>query len=366
MKGFVHLDPNNLLQAAALLDDDRLHWRLAMNRKPVTVVAFLLLFLGGQFLRAELPKIRILETGESIATSSLQVATINRTASNWALYVGLHNNYFKEEGIELKLTVAGSSSRLIAGIFDDKIQIGHMAAGNVIRSVDKGEDLFIFMGINRPLFSLVVDPTKVRTIEDLRGKRLGVDNSRTGYIYLVREFLRRSGIPDEEYQILDVGGVDARYRALLAGQVDAALLSVPRDIQALALGYPVVATIDKLARNYTGSTAVTRRSWANSNSGVLTAYIRGYRKAIHWLYDPANEHEASRILSTNLQISEPTARRIYQDAILNKRWLLTQGEVYPEGLEAVGRQMGMDLRTFDANSYLDLSYYEAAVGQGER
>ena len=300
-----------------------------------------------------------------IPSSSLQVATVNRTASNWALYVGLHNNYFKEEGIELELTVAGSSSRLLAGIFDEKIQIGHMAAGNVIRLVDEGEDLFIFMGINRPLFTLVVDP-KVRTIEDLRGKRLGVDNSRTGYVYLVREFLRRSGIPDEEYQILDVGGVDARYRALLAGQVDAALLSVPRDMQALALGYTVVATIDESARNYTGSTAVTRRSWANSNSGVLTAYIRGYRKAINWLYDPANEHEASRILSTNLQISEPTARRIYQHAILNSRWLLTQGEVYPEGLEAVGGQMGIDLRTFDANSYLDLSYYEAAVGQGER
>lgn len=40
-----------------------------MNRKPVTMVAFLLLFLGGQFLRAELPKIRILETGGSIAAS---------------------------------------------------------------------------------------------------------------------------------------------------------------------------------------------------------------------------------------------------------------------------------------------------------
>ena len=293
----------------------------------------------------------------------LRVSVVNQTAANWALYVGQETGRFRQAGLDLQLTVAGSSAALTGALTSGAVDIGHMAAGNVIEASEAGSDLFMFMGLNRPVFSLVVAPA-VSAFEQLRGTAIGVDNGRTGYVHLVRAMLRKAGLTDDDYRIDDVGGVDARYRALLAGRVQAALLSVPRDLQAVAVGYRVLAELDESPEVYSGSVAVARRSWAKAHHDDLVSYVRAYRSALAWLYDTGHEAEAARILAARLEIDESLARAIYRHSILERRWLVPDGTVHPSGLAAVTRQMGLMVDRGDETGwfdrYVDLRYVTAA------
>jgi ABC-type nitrate/sulfonate/bicarbonate transport system substrate-binding protein len=294
----------------------------------------------------------------------LRLGLLNQTATNWVLYVGLAHGDFAAEGIDLQLSIAGASNLLSRDLRQGAVDVGHMAAGNVVEAVDAGADLAIVMAVNRPVFTLVGRPG-VRDLLALRGAAVGVDNGRTGYVHLLRALFRRAGLADGDYTVSDVGGVDARDQALRAGKIQAALLSVPRDLQALADGYVRLADIDQTPEAYTGSVAVASRAWVDGHRQELTGYIRGYRRALAWLYDPAHEAEAIRILGSNVASAPAIGRQIYRESILQKGWLVKDGRVSPVGLTAVAVQMGTAPAAFNPAKYLDSRAYDAATaGEG--
>jgi ABC-type nitrate/sulfonate/bicarbonate transport system substrate-binding protein len=293
------------------------------------------------------------------APEPLRLALLNRTATNWAIYAGVAHGDFAREGVDLRVTVAGASAAMTAQLLDGSADIGHMAAGNVVEAAIAGRDLTIVMAVNRPLFTLIASPG-VTSLAALGGKDVGVDNGRTGYVHLVRALLRRAGVADGDIRISDVGGVDARYTALMAGQVQAALLSPPRDLQAIAQGYLHLADIEQTPDTYTGSVAVVRREWAERHHDVLVAYLRAYRRALTWLYDAGHEAEAVKILSANVDVPESLGRQIYRQTILEKGWLLRDGDVHPSGIAAVAAEMDGG-KNLSMSSYLDMRYYKESA-----
>jgi ABC-type nitrate/sulfonate/bicarbonate transport system substrate-binding protein len=296
----------------------------------------------------------------------LRVSVVSQTATNWVLYAGLANGDFLREGVDVKLTVAGSSPKLVAGLHGGEVDVASMAAGHVLDGVQSGRDMFIFMGLNRPIFSLVA-AAKYNKVSDLKGAVIGVDQGRTGYVHLVRQMLREAGLTPEDYRINDVGGVEARYTALLAGQIDVALMTVPQDLLAIERGYKIIASIEHAPEAYTGSIAVARREWASAHKDTLVAYIRGYRRALAWLYDPQNEAAAVKILAANVPIPEAIGHRLYRETLIGKGWLLRDGLVHASGLAAVARQMELPAAPEDPAwlaRFVDPTYLQLALKEG--
>ena len=299
------------------------------------------------------------------APAPLRLSVLSQTATNWVLYAGLANGDFTREGVDVQMSVAGSSAKLVSALQAGTVDVGSMAAGHVLDAVESGRDMVILMGLNRPIFSLVA-ASKFSKVSDLRGATIGVDQARTGYVHLVRDLLRDGGISTNDYRINDVGGVEARYKALLAGQIDVALVTVPQDLLAVERGYKVIAAIDRMPEAYTGSVAVSRRQWATANKDVLVAYIRGYRRALAWLYDPKNEQQAVKILAANVPIPEAIGHRIYRETLLEKGWLLRDGRVQASGLAAVARHMELPAAPNDPAwlaRFVDSSYMEMALAK---
>jgi ABC-type nitrate/sulfonate/bicarbonate transport system substrate-binding protein len=293
----------------------------------------------------------------------VRVSVVSQTATNWVLYAALANGDFARAGLAVTLEVAGSSPKLIAGLHGGTVDVASMAAGHVLDGVEAGRDMFIVMGLNRPIFSLV-GAAKYNKVSDLRGAVIGVDQGRTGYVHLVRALLKDAGITADDYRINDVGGVEARYKALLAGEIDVALMTVPQDLLSVEHGYRIIAEIEHQPEAYTGSVAVARREWARANKDTLVAYIRGYRRSLDWLYDPANEAAAVKVLVANVPVDEAVAHRIYRETLLGKGWLLRDGRVHASGLAAVAAQMGLASAPDDPAwlpRFFDPSYFDAAL-----
>jgi hypothetical protein len=98
------------------------------------------------------------------------------------------------------------------------------------------------------------------------------------------------GMREDEYELVKVGGVLARFDDLMRHNHAGTLLLAPFEVSAEARGFHVLGSaIDAFGGHYQGLVAATRREWANEHASELIGYIRGYLAGLGWLYDPRNK-----------------------------------------------------------------------------
>src|SRR5205085_6832895 len=133
------------------------------------------------------------------------------------------------------------------------------------------------------------------SIGELRSKTVSVDARTTGYAFVLFELLERGGLREPDYKVERAGGVLPRFQALMEKKHDATLLLSPFEVQAEARGFHTLASASQVLGRYQGLVAGVRREWAEQHRDALIGYIRGYVKAVEWLYDPANKADAIAI-----------------------------------------------------------------------
>ena len=76
---------------------------------------------------------------------------------------------------------------------------------------------------------------KVETFADLRGKEVSVDAMSTGFAFVLREMINRSGVKESEVTYVRAGGSPNRFRMLLEGKHAGTLLPTPFEMQLRSL-----------------------------------------------------------------------------------------------------------------------------------
>jgi len=268
--------------------------------------------------------------------------------------------FFERLQLEVELKITGSSVEHIKQLERGQLDIGHQAADHIIRAVDGGSDLFMFMGINRPCLSLVVQQD-VKSFLDLKSKVLGVDGTATGFALLLKELLRRNGLNEIDYALKPIGGSQNRFEALISGSVEGALLDPPYDLKAVEQNYRVLAKTTDHFPNVQGSVAAARRDWAQNNSDVLVRYIRGYIQALDWLIDVEHRAPAAEILTSALNIDAHSAQRIYEEYVARNCTFCHKGQLMPSALKNLIQLMGRPgAEHLNFSDYVDLSFMQKA------
>jgi ABC-type nitrate/sulfonate/bicarbonate transport system substrate-binding protein len=291
---------------------------------------------------------------------TVKLGLISEGTNTWPLYIAQSRGQFAREDIAVEVTVTGSSVRqqqkLIRGGFD----IGFQQADHVIRAVEQGSDLFIFMPHGyAPDLSLVAAPG-TQNIGDLRGRTIAVDGARTGYALLLRRLLREEGLTDAEIVFEEFGGSRERYDALKTGKAAASLLNPPFDASLAVEGYAVLARMPTRFPTYPGSVMAARRSWAREHEQLMFAFVCAYDAAYAWLQDASNHGQALDMLPAHLNIAPAAALKALKEFAQRPR---------PQ-LKAKGLQQVIDI-VWEAEGYLtpksrperymDLSYMNQAL-----
>ena len=185
-------------------------------------------------------------------------------------------------------------------------QLAEDAAGRLLRyariDTQSDEAGAVVMGGDGGFLSVVGGPG-IRSFADLKGKTLSVDAMTTGLAFVLRELVARAGLSEADVTYVRAGGTPLRYRDLVAGKHDATLLRTPFELLARERGFTVLATAESLGA-YQGSVAAVRRSWAKQNEAALVGFLRAYRQAVAWVYDPANREKAIEIVANFMKSSK--------------------------------------------------------------
>jgi ABC-type nitrate/sulfonate/bicarbonate transport system substrate-binding protein len=310
--------------------------------------------------------------GASAQTVSTLQVIVFPGGFNWPIWAAQEKGFFAREGLEVKLTLTPSSAFQLQNLIEGKFDIGITAFDNMVAYQEgQGEaqvsvtpDLFVFMGGDNGFLRLMVVP-EVKSYADLRGKELSVDALTTGYSFVLQKMLQVGGLKPGEYSLVRAGGVLQRWDALREKKHAGTMLITPFEILAEAAGFLRLGNAVDVLGRYQGLLGVARRSWARDNSTRLVGYIRAYRAALTWLYDPTNRAEALQLLEKNVRGMTPElAGKTYGVLLAPAGGFEPTAAFDLEGARAVLKlrsEYGRPQKELtDPARYVDLSYYERA------
>jgi NitT/TauT family transport system substrate-binding protein len=193
--------------------------------------------------------------------------------------VGKAAGLFDKESISVEVVNQQDEEKVVDDIAMQVTPVGTPNAPSLIFSVLKGNDLVIVGGIlNSPAFYLVANAA-IRSVADLKGKRVGINQPRRMAGMVMIALLRKWNLDSQrDLRLIDLGLNDKSLEALRSGQIDAALLPPEKAFLAEEEGFNVIADSADLDCHWVP--LATSRQFLGANRRLLTTIAKIYAESI--------------------------------------------------------------------------------------
>lgn len=295
----------------------------------------------------------------------ISAGLVSRTYFNMPLWAAQQLGYFAQENLEVQGTIYGNESQ-VPPLLDGTFQVYIGSPELAIQNQAEGGPLKIVAGNAGKLVHSLISRAPFKRIEDLRGRMIGIFNDKEGTFFHAKAMLAAHGLNyPGDYQIKHTGGVPPRHKALLAGEIDAGLQSVPWNYVAEEVGMNNLGDVIKYVPDWQFVSINVNGQWAEKNRDVLVRFLRVILRATEWLY--ANRTAASEIAARELPAPINHAERAW-DFFTGTGALTRDVSVNLKGLAqviATLKETGLLAKSAsdDPKSYIDDSYLSAARGK---
>ena len=195
--------------------------------------------------------------------------------------VGKAAGLFEQESIAVEVVNQRDEEKVVRDIVSGIAPIGTPNAPSLLFSCLEGNDLVIVGGVlNRPAFFLVTPPSSsMRTIADLKGKRVGINQPRRMAGMVMLALLRRWELkPQRDLAVIDLGLNDRSAEALQRREIDAALLPPEKAFLVEADGCRIIADSCDLGLHWVP--LATTRHFLQANRDLVGKIAACYRESV--------------------------------------------------------------------------------------
>jgi NitT/TauT family transport system substrate-binding protein len=261
----------------------------------------------------------------SVASAeNIAVGNYGSSANGMPFAVALAKGYFQQEGANVTGIIAseggGTSVRnAMAGV-----AYGEANPGAIAVAIQQGADIKIVSDnvLTIAEFAwMVKKDSPIKTLKDLKGKKIGYTNPRSTSQALAVLLLEKAGYKPEDAELVKTGGFGPMLAALELDQIDVAAVTEPlwskvKDkYRVLVTGAEALPPLDNVVGMTTGEAARTRGDF-------IRAVIRARRRAVEFMI--TNPDEAGDIVAKPFNITPEVAR----NAVRNLTTSYTQGIPY--------------------------------------
>jgi ABC-type nitrate/sulfonate/bicarbonate transport system substrate-binding protein len=296
-----------------------------------------------------------------------QAYSAARSIFSLPIAVAIGEGFFAREGlnVEVLVPIPGGADNMIAALYNDSVDITHVATPFLVRAVLGGSDAAaIAAEFNNPIYSLIAKPD-IATIADLKGKLVGLADEYGTITLSTRKLMELHGLRRGEFGARTIEGTSARWACLRRGDCDAVVLGQPQDLAAQEQGYRLLGQSTESVPELLYTVTAARRSWAELNKAALVRYVRALAAALKFVRDPINRDHVARIIMQNTSSSEAIAWQTLSLFFDPDRGVLpNQGEIDLAGLARVIAMMGeagaLKPPLPEPSRFVDLQYLRAA------
>jgi NitT/TauT family transport system substrate-binding protein len=235
--------------------------------------------------------------GTGVQANQLSISQYGRVTATLPWAVATEKKFFADEGIEIDQIIAGmGGGTTLRNVLASDMPYGEVAMSAAIAAIQKNIDIVIVNSASNHIgeIALVANPkSKIHTIDDLDGKKVGFTNPKSTTELMIRLVLKAANKVGKIHPV-STGGFGAGLTALDSMAIDAAPLIDP--ILTLEPDrYRVIFPYSKYIPRMTWLVGIAKRDFAEKNPDMVKKLIKIRRRAVDYIYD--NREDAMLIYS---------------------------------------------------------------------
>ena len=192
------------------------------------------------------------------------------------IWIAKEARLFDKQGIDLNLVYIPGGPRSIMSLIGNSVQFVNHSGMPALEAYLRGAETAMIASSMNQLEHAVMAQKNITTVDQLKGKVLGMSTQGALTDVILREALRHYGISEKEATIIPVGDEAARLSSLQTGRVQAVIVSGSQRRTAKQLGFREVIDLAKLPIEVSGSSILVRRGYVMQNPDITTRFLKAW------------------------------------------------------------------------------------------
>jgi NitT/TauT family transport system substrate-binding protein len=251
---------------------------------------------------------------EPAAAQSLQVVNVAIPAKSFQMViypVAQQKGYMREEGIDLRVIYIAPTTSIQAMLSED-VQFTGAGSSALVSIARANAPLKVVLATNDRVLQWLLTRPDLTNPKDLKGKRIATTGVAAIATFMLKQILNKHGLDGNKDPLyLDVGQGN-QLTALLAGTMDAAVLSVEQRYVGLDKGMREMFFFGNEVKNSWGTLATTDKL-IKENPKMISSFVRAALKSLRYMRQDKEGTVAAMMKFAG--VSQPQATRVYEDLI---------------------------------------------------
>jgi NitT/TauT family transport system substrate-binding protein len=258
------------------------------------------------------------------------------------LEVGMRYGFFKKYGLEIETSAYSGGGMLQQALTAGSVDIG-LGSGPEMAGIAKGVPVKAVAAMAGPplLIALMVRPDgTIKTVDDLKGRRVGVTSSNSLTAWLVGQLSLQKGWGREGISATPLGAIPGLLAALMMMQVDGFVADISTLLRAEEAGEgKILLSFGDLVPDFHIHVIFATNKLMAARPGAVRSFLAGWFETIAFVR--ANKDKTVETAMSVLDLNRKIAERTYDTLI---PMFSDDGRFNPKALATLSR------------SYVDLKY----------
>ena len=215
------------------------------------------------------------------AAERIRIGYSSISGSYLGIWVAHDAGFFAKEGLDDQMILIPSGSQLGQVVTAGEVDIAALNGSSAMAAALQGADLKVVGNTtNKLIFSIYVRP-EVKSIEGLKGKKIGVTRFGSATDIAARFALRKHNLdPQKDVSILQMGAMTSIMGGLQGGSIDAGLVSPPTLFAVEKMGFKELVSVTDMNLAFPNPSLVVQGGIMRGKPDLVDRFMRAYARGI--------------------------------------------------------------------------------------
>ena len=200
------------------------------------------------------------------------------------LWVGKEKGLFEKYGLDVRLIYMRGTIPTSAALANGEIEFIQAGASTYIPYAARGGDVILLGCLSNIVldYVLLTHPS-IKSVEELRGKKIGISRAGDQTFYYIREVLKKNSIRLSEIQFVQTGQQPERMAALRHGVVMATILNTPNNLPLEKEGFRRLLELEAMKIPAAVRCLITTRKILQQRPMAVENFAKGWLHSIRFI-----------------------------------------------------------------------------------
>lgn len=241
-----------------------------------------------------------------------------------APYIAKDQGFFDEVGLDVDIKSFEGGVGALRGGISGGLDVVATSSDPMFAAMQQGAPIKAIGTYAPKLSTMIMAGSDIKTIPDLKGKKLGIQEVGGFSDVMFRLALQKENISPNDVQWVTISTAN-RVPAMISGQVDAVVLHIDQYYTALAAdpNFSVVAKLWDVAPNWWYAAFVATDDVINGKREALNRFMTAVIKAQRFMY--TNPTETKKVAVDETKAKPEVVDKAYADLFAGSVWSVNDG-----------------------------------------